>query len=263
MWGKLVIKKSLELKEGIPLVTVPIPGRVNPVLIVPTNRLIKVSATIRAGGNELLIKGIKESTVKAYVSRFYNELMRSTGVSASIELTIDSIDDGISNLFKYAALTSAIINVLAGELNDELLEAAAVVDNSIGVWCLPSAARFSAIHSMPYIWRRGEGVIESECGELSLNIFPINKEVRVRYVKPFDEDLITKVAGLLTIKAFRVINECLEDISDLKPLIRAGNSLWHLIYGVGVDPDLGSESELTVLTGSLINAVIKYRVSIS
>jgi len=132
-------------------------------------------------------------------------------------------------IWEYMAMTMAVIEYLAGELDEEILEAAQVIDRRLGLGEEVIGMRLSPIINGPYVWREGEGVIE-----LGHDIDLIVRPVRVypmRYVSPESfESAVTHMAGYVTIEAAKA----LAGEVRLEHLSRIHRGLWHALYGVPV-----------------------------
>ncbi len=132
-------------------------------------------------------------------------------------------------VWEYVAMTTALIEYLAGEIDEKLLEAAQVIDRRLGLGEEIVGMRLFPAIGGPYVWREGEGAID-----LGYRVSVIVRPARtypMRYVSPGNFDsAITHIAGYVTIEAAKA----LAGEGGLEHLARIHRGLWHALYGVPV-----------------------------
>ncbi len=237
-----------EVTEWIPLIYVPIPGRHNPVFVVPTTNTAVVEAEILPEDEEgIEIAGNVTDDLINAVAAFYNFIRKKVG--ANIKIRIAAYATGpINDAFLYVAMTNAMLEVLGGPLDKEILSATSIIDSQLGADEAIVALRQYILHDRPYVWRRGETSIEAD--ERTSIEATIVEEHDMNFIEPIMPDLITHIAGMTVIEAFRNFPR---DIEELRKAVRANNALWHFIYGVPLPKD---EERLQVVVKGLGHALL-------
>lgn len=237
-----------EISEWIPLIHVPIPGRHNPVFVVPTTNTAVVEATIIPRDEEgIEIAGNVTDDLINAVAAFYNFIRKEAG--ANVRVSVAAYATGtINDAFLYVAMTNAILEVLGGTLDKEILSAASIIDSQLGADESVAALRQYTLHDRPYVWRRGETPVEAD--EQTRIEATIVDEHDMNFMEPIMPDLITHIAGMAVIEAFRNFPR---NIEALRKAVRANNALWHLIYGVPLPKD---EEKLQVVVKGLARALL-------
>lgn len=133
-------------------------------------------------------------------------------------------------MWEYFAMTTALIEYLAGETDENILEAAQIIDRRLGLGEEIVGLRLSLVIGGPYVWREGEGAIE--LGYRTRVIIRPARVYPMRYVDPGNFDsAITHTAGYVAIEAARVLAG---EGGGLDHLARIHRGLWHALYGVPV-----------------------------
>ncbi len=232
-------------REYIPLLHIPIPNRHNPVLIVPTNRSVRIDTEVTTGDFiEFIISGGSlGSELVDLITKFAYLLRKEFGEELAFRISIELVDEVLDS-FLYVAITNSITEELCGSIDEELSSVLQGIDKSLGVDDSILALRSSSIVGKAYIWRLGEGylVVDRDVG-----IKIVNTEIRsLRYVGPLYPDVVTHIAGLAIIDGYRRLCSG----SDLTPVIRVLNSLWYMIYGVEV-PEVRVDDNYVVVVKNL------------
>ncbi len=133
-------------------------------------------------------------------------------------------------IWEYLAMTTALIEYLAGETDESILEAAQVIDRRLGLGEEIVGLRLSLMISGPYVWREGEGAVELGYGA-KVTIRPA-RIYQMRYVDPGNFDsAITHIAGYVTIEAAKALAG---EGRGVDHLARIHRGLWHALYGVPI-----------------------------
>jgi len=238
-----VVRVKYEFAEHVPLIHVPIPGRRNPVLVVPTTNKVMVEAEATPAGRTLKLPANIPQEVAEIATNFYLKLLEEVGISASVEITAYDSDAAYAP-YAYVAVTNAVIGALSGGVDEEILWAATTVDSALGVGDGVKALRFSAVKSRPYVWRSGEGIIES-----SREFTTVINTVAIRDLgipgKLIEVDTLTHLAGMAVVAAFRTLEEG-GMIRELISALRLANALWHALYGVELPATTREETHAVV-----------------
>lgn len=206
----------------IPFLHTPVPGKRNPVLFLPTNERIRVRIAEGGGwaqpGNHAVMM----------YQAFTEFLKEEVGELPSIRPVILA-RPGLM-MWEYLAMTTALIEYLAGETDESILEAAQVIDRRLGLGEEIVGLRLSPVIGDPYVWREGEGAIELGYGARvairPASVYPM------RYVDPGNFDsAITHIAGYVTIGAAKALAG---EGGRVEDLARMHRGLWHALYGVPV-----------------------------
>jgi len=247
-----VVRVKYGFTEHVPLIHVPIPGRRNPVLVVPTTNKVAVEAKVVPEGRTLKLPANIPQEVVEITTNFYSKLLEEVGISASVEVTA-YVGSTAYVPYAYVAVTNAIIGALSGGIDEEILWAATTVDSALGVRDGVKALRFSAVKNRPYVWRSGEGIIEA-----SRELTVVVSTVAVRDLSVLDEpvevDTLTHLAGMAVVTAFRAMEEG-GTLQGLIPALRLANALWHALYGVEL-PATTREEIHAVVEGLRGNAIV-------
>jgi len=250
-----VVRVKYEFTEYVPLIHVPMPGRQNPVLAVPTTNKVLVEAKVIPKGRSLKLPASIPREVVEAASNFYSKLLEEVGVDASVEVTA-YVGNTAYVPYVYIAVTNAVVGALSGGVDDEVLWAATTVDSALGIKDGIKALRFSATKSGPYVWRLGEGMIEAS------RMFTVTvKPVRTENLRALDNLLevntLTHLAGMAVVAAFRALERG-NAFQELVPALRLANALWHALYGVGLPAT--TREELHAVVEGLENKAIIMRV---
>ncbi len=207
----------------MPFLHTPIPGKRNPVLFLPTNEKIRVR--IAEGERGEAQPG--NHAVMMYQA-FTEFLKEEVGELPSIRPVILA-RPGLM-IWEYLAMTTALIEYLAGETDKSILEAAQIIDRRLGLGEEVVGLRLSPVIGGPYVWREGEGAIELGYGA-RVTIKPA-RIYPMRYVDPENFDsAITHIAGYVTIEAAKALAG---EGGGIDHLARIHRGLWHALYGVPV-----------------------------
>ncbi len=200
----------------------PIPGKRNPVLFLPTNERIHVKI-IENGGS-----GAQPGSHAAMMYQAFAEFLNDeVGELPSIKPVVLA-RPGLM-IWEYLAMTTALVEYLAGVADESILEAAQIIDRRLGLGEEVIGMRLSPVIGGPYVWREGEGAIELGY-EVKATVRPV-RIYPMRYVSPGNFDsAVTHIAGYLTIEAAKA----LAGEEELGHLARIHRGLWHALYGVPV-----------------------------
>ena len=133
-------------------------------------------------------------------------------------------------IWEYLAMTTALIEYLAGEADESVLEAAQVIDRRLGLGEEIVGLRLSSVIGGPYVWREGEGAIELGY-DARVKVRPA-RVYPMRYVDPGSFDsAITHIAGYVTIEAAKALAG---EGGGIDRLARIHRGIWHALYGVPV-----------------------------
>jgi len=222
-----------EVTRGcIPFLHVPLPHRHNPVVVVPTTNHVKVTVSVEEGGPPLLLEGRVDHAVARAVNTFLKHIRKELELPP-IHVNLD-IDTGgyVCTSFLYVLMTNAIIDLLSGGIDEELVSTMQLIDRRIGVDDSVTALRYYRFFNTAYIWRYGESPIGAP-KTIVLTVDAVGGSERsLKRANPGFPlmDLITRLAGLNVIEGFnKLVNN--DDVSDV---VRLNNALWYAIYGVEV-----------------------------
>jgi len=253
--GEEVVRVKYEFTEHVPLIHVPIPGRRNPVLVVPTTNKVRVEAEVIPEGKSLKLPANIPQEVVEVAANFYSKLLEEVGISASVGITAY-----VGNLayvpYAYIAVTNAVVGALGGGVDEEILWAATTVDSALGVGDGVKALRFSAVKSRPYVWRSGEGIIEAS-REFTTTVSTVAVRDLSMLNEPVEVDALTHLAGMAVVTAFRALEKG-GMLQELIPALRLANALWHALYGVELPATTRDETHAVV--EGLRNKAIVLRV---
>jgi len=250
-----VVRVKYEFTEHVPLIHVPIPGRRNPVLAIPTANKVEVEAKATPEGKSLKLPANTPQEIVETATKFYSKLLDEVGIGASVEIISYSGNTGYEP-YAYVALTNAIIGALSGEIDEEVLWAATTVDSTLNVGDGIKALRFSALKDRPYVWRAGEGIIEAS-RKLTVTANTVTVEALNPLEEPVEADILTHLAGMAVVTAFRSLEEG-NALQELIPSLRLANALWHALHGIAIPPT--THNEIHAVVEGLRNKAVVLRV---
>jgi len=237
-----VVRVKYEFTEHAPLIHVPIPGRRNPVLVVPTTNEVRVEAKVVPEGRFLKLPANIPREVVEAITNFYSKLLEEVGISASVEITAYAGNTAYTP-YAYVAVTNAVVGALSGGIDEEILWAATTVDSALGMGDSVKALRFSAIKSRPYVWRSGEGIVEAS-REFTVAINTVAVRDLSMLDEPVEVNTLTHLAGMAVVTAFRALEE--GTLHGLIPALRLANALWHALYGMELPATTREETHAVV-----------------
>ncbi len=238
-----VVRVKYEFTEHVPLIHVLIPGRQNPVLVVPTTNRVMVEVKVTPEGRSLKLPANIPQGVVEIITNFYSKLLEEVGINASVEITA-YVGNTAYVPYAYVAVTNAVVGALSGGVDEEILWAATTVDSALGVGDGVKALRFSAVKSRPYVWRSGEGIIEAS-REFTTAINTVAVRDLSMLDEPVEVNTLTHLAGMAVVTAFRALEER-GTLQGLIPALRLANALWHALYGVELPATTREETHAVV-----------------
>lgn len=230
-----------KIRIPIPFMGIPLKYRINPISTLIT----------RSKYNIILIEHVPEQTYKysnfteiTSVRKLLEYLSSEFGEEFKLRVLVDEECARISPIISLYSMASYIIGkLIADEYDVEIID---VFESFMGVESeiygkeIPQfiqALRLTILNDKPLIYRYGEGVV--------LNDFP-NNVYALLFAEPiqasitlYDDDLmdiITKLVGLNTIKAFN--KQKVGDIKNLSENCRVENGIWYILYGYHVPSKL-------------------------
>ncbi|MCD6323503.1 MAG: hypothetical protein J7L55_00085 [Desulfurococcales archaeon] len=210
-----------EVRERIPIAYVPIPGRSNPVAIVSTYNSLIIDVSL---GEHSVVGGSISEAVANMVGAFLRRLERVVGEIPPLEISVFA-SGSIIDSFTYAAVTNAVLEFLGGKLDSDMIRAAQEIDKFLGCDHSILALREFPLRGSLYIWRDGEGGVDSEAPV----VVDVNEDevVEMVYNPPPYLDMITHLAGVATIDSFKLLSE-----GKVPNTLKVLNALWHALYGI-------------------------------
>lgn len=207
----------------VPFLHTPVPEKRNPVLFLPTNRVLRVSIVEEGGEGP----GPGNHAVMMY--RAFREFLKKEFGELPNVRPVILAHPGLM-IWEYLAMTTALIEYLVGKVDKEVLEAVQVIDRHLGLGEEVIGMRLSPVMRGPYVWRDGEGAIEMN-RMIGVTVRPV-RNYSMRYMDPGSfSSGITHIAGYLTIEAAKTITG---EGGGLDHLARIHRGLWHALYGIPV-----------------------------
>lgn len=211
---------------ALPLAYIPIPGSVNPVVVVRVADVALesyVSVVPREGSDLIDLP----TGVTHYVIEFKRKL------EELLNRKFKLVCRGSSALkpLLYVVVTNDILRSLYGGLDEGIINTAARVDIELGLPDYVPALRFFELTDSHYVWRYSETFVE------------LDKAVTFRVVRttsygalsaPYviGREALVHLLGRLSLELSRAISR--GDTTSIKRLIEFANGLWHSVYGLKI-----------------------------
>lgn len=237
---------NVDTIEYLPLFYMPLPGKHNPLIIIPVeNSSVKVNIELmRRRGLELFEV---DEVLERYLLGFYQFLCDELGVNYGFRVSIDGVP--LHRGFTYAVITNAIAKMLAGRLTEDLYKLLDIVDSRFGIGEYVTALRLYDQVKDAYIWRYGDEVVRLEGVKVRVKRFlgavrptPRNNVLDNAKIN----NLLTHLAGLIIISLYEALSEW--DTSRLYDYANLLNSLWE---GTNAFEDYSEYRKLTVSSNYL------------
>lgn len=239
-----------ESHEWIPLFHIPIPKKHNPMVLISTQRRVSISLETLKESEDLRIEGLEAySKVKELISSFINKLFEEVSMKVGLEILVNT-PEGVHEGFLYAFITNAVVELLSGEFNEDLIKAATVIDSLLNLEDFVYGLRRTYLASEPFIWRVGDDPISIN-RKLTAYVDVVFKQQMGSSTEMQLTDLITHLSGLTTIHIFRA----LRDGSELRDLIRVYNGIWYILYEV-IPPKIAENERYFIVYPDIGNVVI-------
>ncbi len=210
-----------EIRERVPIAYLPIPGRSNPVVVASTYNSLIIDVR---NADRQLITGTVSDEVESMMAAFLKKLNDEVGELPPLEITVFT-SSPVIEAFTYVAITNAVLEYLGGTFDEDIIKAAQRIDRFIGADHSILALREDPLRSPLYIWREGEGAVESD-REIFIDVSKY-KVLKMNYSRFPYLDIVTHLAGVATIDIFRRFCE-----GEVPEELRVLNALWHVLYDI-------------------------------
>jgi len=215
---------NVDTVEYLPLLYMPLPGKYNPLIIIPVeNSSVKVNIELmRRPGLELFEV---DEVLEKHLSNFYKFLCDELGVNYGFRVSIDSTP--LHRGFTYAVVTNAIAKMLAGRLTEDVYELLNIIDSRFGIGDYVAALRLYDQVKDAYVWRYGDGVVR--LGGVKARVKRVLGAVRPTHRNNVLDDtkinnILTHLVGLIIIGLYEALSEW--NMSKLYDYAKLLNSLW-------------------------------------
>ncbi|MEM2020948.1 MAG: hypothetical protein QXP80_01820 [Zestosphaera sp.] len=213
--------------EWAPLFHIPIPGRSNPLIVIPTTYEVIAEVNLVESGFKVRVLGTSDSRyVSGKIEDFLTNLSSELGMEISLELKVKA-SARAPREYTYVHATNTALEFLGGKLDEDVIEASWRIDSKLGLPQSVFALREAQMIGEPYIWRLNEGYVKLgkvlTAEVLSSSEVPIALNPSTRFV-----DLLTHLAGVSIVNIFTGLRDG-EDVSDS---VRLYNALWYAIHGI-------------------------------
>ncbi|MEZ0290442.1 MAG: hypothetical protein ABWJ42_05065 [Sulfolobales archaeon] len=236
MTDHITIERSY--RTPLPIIGIPLPERENPIIVLLSENIVRVSGDIFIDSfckRRVEIKNVRvRRDFAKTLESFIETLSRELGTDICLSISISSDLGEFLYLPLYGIVTHAIVDSLVEEMNPlDLAKALIVIDRSIGLSStFNESIRFSIAESSSIAFRRGDEYIRLDSERVRVRVS------RLRHVKMSEiprellegeiGDLVTKLVGYTILKSIQSIRE--GDIEKLKRYLDLHNRLWSLIY---------------------------------
>lgn len=223
-----------KIRVPIPFMGIPLKYRINPISTLIT----------RSKYNIVLVEHVSEESCKyndfteiVSIRKLLEYLSSEFGEEFKLRVLVDKECARISPTISLYSMASYIVGKLIADEYDvdviDVFESFMGIESEIYGKEIPQfiqALRLTILNDKPLIYRYGEGIV---LNDLPNNVYallfaePIQASITLH-----DEDLmdiITKLVGLNTIKAFN--KQRIGDIKNLSENCRVENGIWYILYG--------------------------------
>jgi len=231
-------------KIPVPVFGVPIPKRINPIIIILTGNKLWIRG-------EIYYRSFQETFCKRSLERSNRILMRriidfverlSEEMDAKIcfKLDVDAEGYNLPDISLYTIITSVISSSLVGDEIDpiDLQKSLIVIDRSLNIYSdYIEASRFAFAMRRNIAFRRGEETVDLG-NDLLINKVNVRRHVKISGVEEDllegeIGDLLTKLVGYYILKIIRLLREKPDNLENMiHHKIKILKKFWEILYNI-------------------------------
>ncbi len=227
---------ALEHPLPLPFSGLPLPGRNNPIVVLPSPRKASVKAEITSMG--CIIEGLEVPGLSSILCTYKSRLEEALGERIGIRLEV-SMQEPVPRASLIALLTLAMLEAVEREAGysftlREKLEYTSILDAATGYkgWkaSLLQALRRASLESAPLVHRSGEGTVVLPEGIIAEAVECMDFEYTEPRLDKHVADALTRLAGLVTL---RIADDLRRGAwESLREHWRVEDGLWYSAWGV-------------------------------